>query len=285
MNSEPNLTLLPYAIPINYFLAVLDNCDSDKRYKKWKRDGGTLLGRTDKGCGINSLTFLGVLPRNIGEQLIPHVEQNGTTFVDMIKYVQQYNDTQNKEDNTTFIEIFFEIETNDKIVRFLNNLQYFMLPENSCTIAKLTRNIDKTKRAHNSCINLTAGHSVIFSKEKGNLYTIDPHLMQNRARADLKIFESWNYNCYETVSLIFKTNVFNNRFLFTHNVNKIRSNSKIIDSVPMNIDSKTIYYNDDVVPMDISPIYNNDSIKQQIVSMDISPNLMKKNKSQKNTRR
>ena len=58
---------------MSYKIAVLDNCKSEDRFKAWKDSGGTLLGQKSIGCGINSLTFLGIFDQNIGNNLVTQI--------------------------------------------------------------------------------------------------------------------------------------------------------------------------------------------------------------------
>ena len=186
----------------DYMLSYLPNCNGQYRMQKWKESGGTLKQNTNLGCGINSLTFLGVFTRKDGEYYVENIGNNGTSFIDMMKHVSIFNKNQ-----ITYQEIIFYFDTDDSIPLFLDKIT-LMLPENSCTVAKLNRDKDRTKRP-SLCKTFTEGHSIVFSKEKGILYTIDPQQMKILERNDSKIIKSWSSNCYISVSLIFQPKYYN----------------------------------------------------------------------------
>lgn len=179
-------------------LAVLRNCVSDKRFNRQKLTGGALLGRKDLGCGLNALAFLSVFSRKQGEFLIKNIKPTGTSFLEIMNFVTSLNGYK-----TEFKEISVDISNPHKIISFFNEL-YNQMPENSCTIAKLMRNPNINQRSP-KCRNFTIGHSLIFSKEGGKLYTIDPQQGTKRERkqnSDEKVIKSFQNNCYISVKLV-----------------------------------------------------------------------------------
>lgn len=179
-------------------VAVLKNCVSEKRFKRWQETGGALLGRKDLGCGLNALVFLSVFNRKQGEFLLRNIKPTGTSFLEIMNFVTSLNGYK-----TDFKEISVDISNPHKITTFFNEL-YNQMPENSCTIAKLMRNPNINQRPP-ECRNFTIGHSLIFSKEGGKLYTIDPQQGTKRERkqnSDEKVVKSFQKNCYISVKLV-----------------------------------------------------------------------------------
>jgi hypothetical protein len=183
----------------DYRLSYLPNCNGEDRMKKWTSEGGTLDNDKSIGCGINSLTFLGIFSRKDGERYVREVldKSRGTSFIEMMQLVSTFN-----KNKIAYQEIIFYVHTDDLITKFLDNVT-LLLPDNSCTVAKLTRDKDPRIRPP-QCRRFTEGHSLVFSKENGVLYTIDPQQMTIRKRNNPKIIESWKANCYISVSLIFQ---------------------------------------------------------------------------------
>ena len=195
---------------INDFrLSYLKNCNSKERMNEWIRSGGTLRNNRTIGCGINSLTFLGVFTRQEGESYVDRICSSGTPFVEMMRYVKKYNNN-----NIDYQEVIFDISTDQLKVDFLNKLTD-ILPNNSCTVAKLNRLRDISKRPV-PCQNFTKGHSIVFSKENEELFTIDPQINFIKKRDDSKLIPSWNKNCYISVSLIFQKKIVIKKNTKTH---------------------------------------------------------------------
>jgi hypothetical protein len=183
-----------------YYLSVLKNCDQNQRFIQWQNDGGTLLGNKNLGCGINSLTFLGVLTRKQGELLVKIVNSRGTSFSDMMNLVYNFNGG-----NQQYL-FSFDISTQNLVDNFIRTLTN-LLCENCCTIAKLMRYPDNTPLQNAPLCNkqiLTSGHSIVFSKIKGEIYAIDPQQLTLRKSIDIaKAFKAWNNNCYVQIYLMF----------------------------------------------------------------------------------
>jgi hypothetical protein len=177
-----------------YFLSVLQNCNMDERYKTWK---GPLLKNKNIGCGINALTFLDVFTRDEGEQLVKIINKRGTSFEEMMNMV--FN--KNKTTPQTLIE--YSIDTLDNVKDFFENLKN-MLPNNSCTIAKLMRYPDNGTPVKCNGGSLTSGHSIVFSKNNNKLYYIDPQQEKLKESEDYNLtFKVWSKQCYKYVYLMF----------------------------------------------------------------------------------
>jgi len=159
---------------------------------KWE----PLSDNTSIGCGINSLTFLGVFTREIGVKLTKNISFRGTSFAEIMYFLNEIGNTpQNLKEYIT------DVTTIEKLTDFLNIL-FSEIPGNTCVIAKLNRP------------NNILGHTIIFSKQKDGdidkLYTIDPQIgkiwERNTVTSDEKIFNVWNKNPENriiSVSLIF----------------------------------------------------------------------------------
>jgi hypothetical protein len=184
---------------INYPLAVLKNCNDNERYEKWLREGGTLRGNRNLGCGINSLTYLNVLTRKQGEALVDVVNNRGTTFLEMMNYVFNNNGKNH------IISYNIPIRTNNEAHQFTEILNK-LLCNNCCTIAKLTRYNDNTPINNIPLCNnnrYTSGHTMIFSKTNNVIFAIDPQQQTRRQHNINKAFQSWQRNCYVSVKLMF----------------------------------------------------------------------------------
>jgi hypothetical protein len=193
----------------HFFLAYITNCYGEERFDEWKREltrfnlehnlgeNCALLGNTNIGCGLNSLTFLKIITMNQGRQLVQQVNNSGTSFLEMMNYVRIANGNK-----IPLQEILYPITTLSEVTVFLNLLSN-NLPNNSCTIAKLNRNPDIQRRPQ-GCRNFTPGHSVVFNKDQtGKLWTIDPQQCRRKERDDNKMFKSFQDNCYISVSLMY----------------------------------------------------------------------------------
>ena len=182
-------------------LSYLGNCNVEERFKQWMDEGGTLKGNKNLGCGINSLTFLGVFSREAGGNLVDVVNSRGTTFEEMINYVYRNNNNQQ-------VEYSYPI-TNVREVQFFINDILKRLPVNSCTVAKIMRYSDNTSSHDAPLCNgtrLTSGHSIVFSNDRGVLKAVDPQQETIRPSMDAaKAFQAWNRNCYKQISLMFST--------------------------------------------------------------------------------
>jgi hypothetical protein len=181
-------------------LSILRYCDSNARFQRWQRDGGALLNNRNIGCGINSLTFLGVFARQQGENLVRVINQRGTTFQEMMNYVFNSNGG-----NPQFEERF-DIGDQQQTQSFIDFLQT-TLPNGSCTIVKMLRYDDNTPPERVPLFNggpLTSGHSIIFSKEGDVLYAIDPQQGTHRRSDDAsRAFNAWSRQYYQSVCLMF----------------------------------------------------------------------------------
>jgi hypothetical protein len=216
------------------FLSKLSNCNPNKRMEEWRRTGGALLGNKNIGCGINSLTFLGVFTRKQGEQLVSIINPRGTTFLDMMNYVAR------QKNGNTQREVIFPISTVNEVQEFIYAIKT-SLGENSCTVAKMMRYPDNSNNpVLCNGVSYTSGHSIIFGVENDTLHAIDPQQNSFRASEDATAaFNSWQRTCYTHIHVMYSIGVL-------QNVNKA--------SVPMEIVDDEINFpnhNLDNVPMEV----------------------------------
>ena len=98
----------------NKNLAILKDCDPVSRLQHWKERGGTLKGNTRIGCGLNSLTFLGIFTYEQGEQLVEQVTNEGTNFLEIMQYVAKFNN----KSNTSYIEFLHPLDNLEQVTAF-----------------------------------------------------------------------------------------------------------------------------------------------------------------------
>lgn len=172
-------------------LLVFSNCFGNSRFSQWNSSGGTLLGKKSIGCGINTLCFLGIFTKELGEHLVRNIVPNGTTFLEMLHYLNELSNI-----NTIYTEHVYNLSTVDDVTTILN-LIYKTIPDNSCTIVKLNRAPE------------FLGHTIVFSKENNVLYTIDPQDMKKWERIDdsqdLRIFNAWKGSNFISISLVYNS--------------------------------------------------------------------------------
>ena len=243
-------------------LVQINNCRSKARFTEWKKTGGALLGRTDLGCGLNALAFLSIFTRVQGESLLQKIKPTGTSFNEIIRWIQLLNGFNNK-----YTEFVFPITTVNDITIFFNKLSHD-IDSNTCVIAKLNRHYNIDKRSVN-CKRFTIGHTVVFSKEEnGDMYTIDPQQGTRRKRNDVKMAKSYfDGNCYISISLVAVQNNGYNlitpvrpSIVIPRNINKdlatMETKNDNIVTVPMDESDDTRVYMDESYDM---PVYMDES--------------------------
>ena len=169
-------------------LLVFNNCSGEASFNEWENTGGTLLGNKSIGCGINSLCFLGIFTKELGQHLVRNILPTGTTFLEMMYYLTEISNTK-----VILTEHNFNIKTQQDLTNVLNAI-YETMPENTCTVVKLNRPGG------------VLGHSVVFSRENNQLYTIDPQDVKMWKRQDdSKLFNAWQNQRYLSLSVIFNS--------------------------------------------------------------------------------
>jgi len=265
----------------DYHLSVLRDCNDEQRFDDWQREGGALLNNRNLGCGINSLTYLGVFTRQQGNALVNVVNARGSTFNELMDYVFNNNGR-----NPQFM-FHFNVDTLDNVINFINILTQ-LLCENCCTIVKFMRYPDDTPHENAPLCGgeyLTSGHTIIFSKNNNVLWAIDPQQGTRRRSDDpARAFAAWNRHCYRVAYLMF--NIQNIAPQFPVNVdNPPLQQLPDHGPVPMDIDEPIYPYdNNTTVPMDIAENNNNDTT----VHMDIdggNKTITKKSKKSKKSKK
>ena len=190
----------PNAPNVNIALAILPNCEASTRCISWL---GPLMQQNNIGCGINVLAFMGeVDPVNATTGVtLARTSGQGTPFSLIVDWFNrkpigfQY----------VFYEAVYEINTKLSLEVFFNNIK-LALPNNSCTIVKLNRNVDPRRRPPG----LTPGHYILLSKEDdGEVWTFEPiystpgdcNKRQYKGVSD-NFFRAYQRQGYETVSVL-----------------------------------------------------------------------------------
>ena len=165
---------------------------------EWKK----LDAKNDMGCGLNSLVFLGIITRELGNDLLQKIEPSGTSFFEIMSAI--YNSTQESR-FISYIEYKFINDSSFDIsisIR-LNLLKIFNLLPLPPTNEQISVTIIKYNRASGP------GHTVIFFKDINNRSGIFDALTGtlryiNDATNFLKITEFFKSQGFISFSIIFK---------------------------------------------------------------------------------
>jgi len=178
-------------------LLVFSDCNAREKMKDKKNDNvetwEPLSDDKSIGCGINSLTFLGIISKEIGKKIVKNIPKNvGTPFTFLMYYLMEIS-----KRSTNLKEIRSDVSTLENTTKFLDAL-FNTLPDGCCVIATLNRNIG------------TLNHTIVFSKQKDDtgmdcLYKIDPQVGKLKKRIDdTTIFNTWERMNVVSVSLLFE---------------------------------------------------------------------------------
>lgn len=141
-------------LPHGSKMAAFLNCNAENRVVQWP---GPLNGDSSVGCGINALTFLGLLSMTEGTQLqVQIASQGGTSFGTIMKYILNKLHIEG-----TLAEAVFPVNSEGDVHNILFEINANMFPD-QCIIVRLNRASG-------------AGHAIVFSKTDV-LRTIDPHI-------------------------------------------------------------------------------------------------------------
>jgi|694.fasta_scaffold00008_182 hypothetical protein len=187
-----------------------------KTMDEWIAEGGTLLGTSEIGCGINVLTFLDIIPRQIAERIVGQLlaelrakngNVTGTSFLDMMNaYNQAINEQFRRQGSPKMVELGEVIvDIRDEIsgnispvkLRFFFEFLLKKFTDNARIMVKLNR-----APPH------TLGHSVILEKTDGEIYTIDPQLQRRALSYSLKLSPSDREERFSKVLKNFSDNMF-----------------------------------------------------------------------------
>ena len=197
------------------YLAILPECNAPERCAEWL---GAINGNTHIGCAINVLKFMGEMDETQSAIAVQEAEaQGGTPFNQIVQWFNNKSGFTYGVGDKYFNETSLLI-TRPRALAAYFNLLFDKMPDNSCAIVRLTRNVNETKRPRypslpndSSIKYLTFGHYVLMSKEaNGELWTYDP-LMSTTEKCHKrefvglndKLWDSYiNTQKYETVSLL-----------------------------------------------------------------------------------
>lgn len=174
------------------------DCNAADRMEKWRASGGTLNNNRNIGCGINTLTFLGVFDRATGQRMVTALASDpastGTSFLDIMRYVTRHAGLAQRGERIN--ELAGYINTTVLLREFISWIDA-ALPINACTIIKTNRDLAGE----------LPGHSFVISKDSaGTMYVVDPqtmHVHKLASRDDtLSLFKFVDRNQFLTASVI-----------------------------------------------------------------------------------
>jgi hypothetical protein len=148
-------------IPIE--LLAFHNCNAADKFNQWIRSGGALLKNPNIGCGINTLTMLGVFSRKDGENMVTGLAQDpqrrGTSFYQIMQYIFHKSGRKHPMNELTGY-----IDTPTRLYHFLKWVDQ-KTGLNTCIIVKFNRDLHQD----------VLGHTVILNKDSAGILTIyDP---------------------------------------------------------------------------------------------------------------
>jgi hypothetical protein len=175
-------------------LLAFNQCDAKAKFADWLRSGGTLLKNPNIGCGINTLTMLGVFSRKYGEEMVRGLasdpQRRGTTFFQIMQYVFHRNGR-----NHPMNELTGYIDTPSRLNHFFQWL-YLKMGVDTCIIVKFNRELQPD----------VLGHTVLVHKdETGSMTIYDPQAEREIPLTvdSTPLFNSWiTQNNFSTASVI-----------------------------------------------------------------------------------
>ena len=140
-----------------YSITLGDN-DENTIMDIWKRGGGAILGRQDKGCTLNVLSFFGFLSRKDSDAILslPHSYDGLFDFQMIIKFLQA-------KVSTKIYEKIIPIGNQVEIRSFFETLLQ-ILPDGDAVFCVLHRPPGQLN------------HSVIFVRRGEQIFTVDPQI-------------------------------------------------------------------------------------------------------------
>ena len=142
-----------------YSISIGPN-DENIQMKHWKDTGGAILGRQDKGCTLNVLSFFGFLSREDSENILrlPHSYDGLFDFQMIINFLQT-------KVSTKIYEKIIPIGNQAQIKTFFETLLK-MLPDGDAVFSVLHRPPGKLN------------HSVLFVRRGKQIFTVDPQILR-----------------------------------------------------------------------------------------------------------
>lgn len=179
-------------IPIE--LLAFKQCDAKAKFADWLRSGGTLLKNPNIGCGINTLTMLGIFSRKDGEEMVHGLasdpQRRGTSFFQIMQYVFHRNGR-----NHPMNELTGYIDSPSRLNHFFHWL-YAKMGLETCIIVKFNRDMQPD----------VLGHTVLVHKDAtGSMTIYDPQAEREipLSTDSTPLFNSWiTQNNFRTASVI-----------------------------------------------------------------------------------
>lgn len=178
--------------PIELF--AFNQCNAKAKFADWLRSGGSLLKNPNIGCGINTLTMLGVFSRKDGEEMVRGLasdpQRRGTSFFQIMQYVFHRNGR-----NHPMNELTGYIDTPSRLNHFFHWLSVKMGLE-TCIIVKFNRDLQPD----------ILGHTVLIHKDAtGSMTIYDPQAEREMPLVpdSTPLFNAWiTQNNFSTASVI-----------------------------------------------------------------------------------
>ena len=175
-------------------LLAFNQCNAKEKFADWLRSGGTLLKNQNIGCGINTLSMLGVFSRKDGEEMVSELasdpQRRGTSFFEIMQYVFHRNGR-----NYPMNELTGYIDTPSRLRHFFQWL-YIKMGVDTCIIVKFNRDLQPD----------VLGHTVLIHKDvTGSMTIYDPQAEREipLVADTTPLFNTWIHNNgFNTASVI-----------------------------------------------------------------------------------
>ena len=159
-------------IPIE--LLAFHDCNAVDRFDQWLRSGGALLKNPNIGCGINTLTMLGVFSRADGEKMVTDLaldpQRRGTSFYQIMQYV--FHQSGRKPPMN---ELTGYIDTPTRLYHFFKWVDQ-KTGLNTCIIVKFNRDLHQDVLGHTVLLNKdSAGMLTIYDPQAERAYPLNPN--------------------------------------------------------------------------------------------------------------
>lgn len=142
---------------------VYSQCNVRATFNNWEKQGGALLNIKTIGCGINALTFLGLMSRDKGNAMVQKLVNDPTTVGTSYAEISQIVNFNMRNNYTILNEVITNIADREHVQDLLLWILNYS-ENNACMIVKLNR--DR--------IGSETGHTLIISKLEDDLWIVDP---------------------------------------------------------------------------------------------------------------
>jgi len=149
------------------------------KLKQWKFNFEDIMNWTEpdkcipkkrKGCAIDSLQFLKIIPNDVGNYLTKHrthIREYGTEFNEIIELINTYEmEIENKEILRSHYYVFFNEKNSSAAtnIKLLNDFCEKILKESYGTIISIVS------------YNVNINHTTVLISQNGNIMVFDPQL-------------------------------------------------------------------------------------------------------------